>query len=99
MYTVLQSDEFNRWLTKLRDGIGRSAVVARLRKATLGNLGDWKAVGEGVFEMRVDVGPGYRLYFARRGDVIILMLGGGDKSTQKADIRRAQQLVAELEES
>lgn len=72
-------------------------IVARLRLAEAGNLGDWKSVGGDVFEMRVDVGPGYRLYFTRKGRLLVVMLAGGDKSTQKRDIKRAQRIVTKLE--
>ena len=72
-------------------------AVARLRQASTGNLGDWKSVGEGLSEMRVDVGPGYRLYFTRRQNILIVMLAGGDKSTQARDIKRAQKLLTQLE--
>ena len=72
-------------------------IVARLRFVEAGSLGDWKALGGEVSEMRVDVGPGYRLYFTRRGSIVIVMLAGGDKSTQARDIKRAQRIVKELE--
>ncbi len=72
-------------------------IVARLRLAEAGNLGDWKPVGGELSEMRVDVGPGDRLYFTRRGRVMIVMLAGGSKSSQARDIRRAQRLLAGLE--
>ena len=72
-------------------------IAARLRLAEAGNLGDWKPVGGEVSEMRVDVGPGYRLYFARRASVLIVMLAGGDKSSQTRDIKRAQRILRELE--
>lgn len=71
--------------------------MARLRQAEAGNLGDWKAVGGEVSEMRVNFGPGYRLYFVRRGRILIVMLAGGDKSTQTADIRRARRILDQLE--
>ena len=74
-----------------------SLSSARLRLAEAGSLGDWKPVGGEVSEMRVDFGPGYRLYFARRGSLLIVMLAGGDKSTQKRDIKRAQRILRELE--
>lgn len=70
----------------------------RLRKATLGNLGDVKQVGSGVFEMREHFGPGWRMYFVQRGEVLIVMLGGGEKSTQSADIAKAQALAVTIEE-
>lgn len=72
-------------------------IAARLRLAEAGNLGDWKTVGAGVSEMRVDVGPGYRLYFTRRQNILIVMLAGGDKATQARDIKRAQKLLTQLE--
>ena len=73
-------------------------LVARLRKAQLGNLGDVKAVGEGVFEMREFFGPGWRMYYTQRGNVLIVMLGGGDKATQSTDIAAAKRLAKTLEE-
>jgi putative addiction module killer protein len=75
----------------------RFGIVARLRLAEAGNLGDWKAVGGDVAEMRIDFGPGYRLYFTRRGSVLIVMLAAGNKSTQARDIKRAQRILAQLE--
>mgnify|MGYP003548346836 FL=1 len=72
-------------------------IAARLRLAEAGNLGDWKPVGGDVSEMRVDVGPGYRLYFTRRAGILIVMLAGGDKSSQARDIKRAQRILRELE--
>jgi len=72
-------------------------LVARLRKAQLGNLGDIGPVGDGVFEMREHFGPGWRMYYVQRGAVMIVMLGGGDKSSQAADIAKAKQLAAKLE--
>ena len=72
-------------------------IAARLRLAEAGNLGDWKTVGGEVSEMRVDYGPGYRLYFTRRGTLLLIMLAGGDKSSQIRDLKRAQRMVAELE--
>ena len=72
-------------------------IAARLRLAEAGSLGDWKTVGGEVSEMRVDVGAGYRLYFTRRGSILIVMLAGGDKSTQARDIKRVQRILKELE--
>ncbi|HZF09690.1 MAG TPA: type II toxin-antitoxin system RelE/ParE family toxin [Thermoanaerobaculia bacterium] len=95
MYTLRQTQEFQDWLDGLNDR--RVRIAARLRLAEAGNLGDWKPVGGGVSEMRVDFGPGYRPYFTRRGSLLIVMLAGGDKSTQKHDIKRAQRLVTQLE--
>jgi len=82
VFTVLQTQEFQRWLDAVRDRRAQVRIAARLRLAEAGNLGDWKSVGGEVSEMRVNFGPGYRLYFARRGSILIVMLAGGDKSTQ-----------------
>jgi putative addiction module killer protein len=81
----------------LKDFRGQVRIAARLRLAEAGSLGDWKSVGGEVSEMRVDVGPGYRLYFTRRASILIVMLGGGDKSTQARDIKRAQRVLTQLE--
>lgn len=98
MYTIKQTHEFIAWLTRLKDRRAQQRLNARLRKATLGNLGDVKPVSEGVFEMREHFGPGWRMYYVHRGEVLIVMLGGGDKSTQTADIDRAIKLAATLED-
>jgi putative addiction module killer protein len=97
MFTVQQTEGFVDWLDGLLDLKAQARIAARLRQAELGNLGDWKPVGDGISEMRVDVGPGYRLYFTRRGRVIVVMLAGGDKSTQARDIRSAKTLLKRLE--
>ncbi|MDR2261769.1 MAG: type II toxin-antitoxin system RelE/ParE family toxin [Azoarcus sp.] len=94
MFTIQQTTEFKEWLSRLRDRIAKARILARIRNVELGgNLGDWKTVGGGVSEMRVNVGAGYRIYFARRGGDIVVLLAGGDKSTQKADIKRAIELA------
>lgn len=97
MYTLRQTVDFQDWLDGLKGRRAQIRIVARLRLVEAGNLGDWKSVGGAVSEMRVDVGPGYRLYFTRRGHLLIVMLAGGDKSSQKRDIRRAQEIVKQLE--
>ena len=98
MYTVLLSDQFDKWLTKLKDVRGKARILARIRSAELGNLGDVKSVGKGISEMRIHYGPGYRVYFTRRGKLVILLLVGGDKSSQKRDIKRAMALADSLKE-
>ncbi len=98
MYSILKTDDFNNWLSGLRDSKGKARILARLRSAELGNLGDSEPVGEGVSEMRIHYGPGYRVYFKRTGKVLIILLCGGDKSSQKRDIKKAKTLAAELEE-
>lgn len=97
-YTVKRLDEFSDWLKGLRDALTRQRLNKRLRKAQLGNLGDVEPVGEGVFEMREHFGPGWRMYYVLRGEMLIVMLGGGDKSTQQADIRRAAAMAKRLED-
>lgn len=97
MFTVRQTLEFQAWLDALKDMRAQVRIAARLRLAEAGNLGDWKSVGGEVSEMRVDVGPGYRLYFTRRASILIVMLAGGDKSSQARDIKRAQRILRELE--
>jgi len=97
VFTVLQTQEFQRWLDALQDRRAQVRIAARLRLAEAGNLGDWKSVAGEVSEMRINFGPGYRLYFARRGSILIIMLAGGDKSTQTKDIKRAQKILKELE--
>lgn len=99
MFTVLQTEEFVAWLDALKDKAGQLRIAARLRQAEAGSLGDWQPVEGEVSEMRVHVGPGYRLYFVRRGRVIVVMLNAGDKSTQKRDIRRAVKLASQLGEA
>ncbi len=96
MFTVLQTEEFVAWLDGLKDKRGQVRIAARLRQAEAGNLGDWQPVGGDVSEMRVDFGPGYRLYFTRRGRILVVLLNGGNKSTQKRDIRRAHKLASEI---
>ncbi len=98
MFSIKRTDEFNDWLNSICDGLTQRRLVKRLRKVTLGNLGDVTPVGDGVFEMRVHFGPGWRMYYIQRGSVLIVMLGGGDKSTQAADIAKAVKLAAMIEE-
>ena len=97
MNTFLRSDEFDAWLASLQDKVGRARIIHRIRAAEHGNFGDCKPVGEGVSEMRVHFGPGYRVYFTRRGDVVYLLLLGGNKSSQKRDIKRAIEMARALE--
>jgi putative addiction module killer protein len=98
MFDVIQSDEFKAWHSGLRDPISRARVASRLRLAEQGNLGDWKSLRDGVSEMRINVGPGYRLYFTRKGNTVIVLLCGGDKRKQDADIRRAIELAKRWKE-
>ncbi len=97
MFSVQLTSRFEEWLDDLDDRRARIRIAARLRQAEAGDLGDWKSVGGGISEMRVNFGPGYRLYFTRRGRILIVMLAGGDKSSQAADIRRAKRILEQLE--
>ncbi len=98
MYTIKRTEEFADWLAGIKDSLTRSRLATRLRKATLGNLGDTRSVGEGVFEMREHFGAGWRMYYIQRGTTLIVMLGGGAKSTQSTDIAKAIKLAATLED-
>ncbi len=84
------------WHTSIRDVRAKVAIARRIDRASAGNLGDIKQVGDGVSEMRVDVGAGYRVYFTKRSGVVIVLLAGGDKSSQSADIRRAKKMAKEV---
>jgi putative addiction module killer protein len=92
---IRQTELFARWLASLRDRRARMRITARIRRLSLGNFGDVKPVGGGVSEMRVDYGPGYRVYFVQRGEMLVILLAGGDKSTQGRDIARARELARE----
>jgi len=98
MITIKLTKEFSAWLAGIKDGMTKRRLGRRLEKAQLGNLGDVKPVGEGVMEMREFFGPGWRMYYVQHGKVVIVMLGGGDKSTQDADIAAAKRLAATLED-
>ena len=98
MYTIYQLPEFDAWLSAIKDGMTRRRLGRRLEKAQRGSLGDVKPVGEGVWEMREFFGPGWRMYFVQRGAVLIVMLSGGDKSTQATDIAKAIALAGTLED-
>ena len=94
---IVETEVFQGWLAGLKYAMARARILARLKRASLGNVGDWKAVGGGVVEMRIDHGPGYRVYFARRGDRLIIILAGGTKRTQEADIAKAIEIARQLE--
>ncbi|MDR1228604.1 MAG: type II toxin-antitoxin system RelE/ParE family toxin [Azoarcus sp.] len=98
MFEIIKSDEFMTWVAGLRDRMAATRIAARLDNAANGNLGDWKALRGGISEIRINVGKGYRLYFTRRGNTVIVLLCGGDKSTQKRDIERAIELCRTWED-
>jgi putative addiction module killer protein len=96
---IQQTDLYAKWFAGLRDRVARARIDIRIRRLSLGNAGDAKPVGDGVSELRVDHGPGYRVYFIQRGELVIVLLAGGDKSTQDRDIRTAKALAKDLKES
>jgi putative addiction module killer protein len=98
MPDIERTDEFSSWLRDLRDVRARAKVLARIDRLGLGNPGDVAPVGDGVSEMRIHYGPGYRVYYVQRGEKIVVLLCGGDKSSQNSDIRVAKKLASELED-
>jgi len=98
MLEVRKTDVFENWLTGLKDQRGKAKIVARIDRLALGNPGDVSPVGEGLSELRIHFGPGYRVYFVRRGKSVVVLLCGGDKSSQERDIAQAKSLAAELED-
>lgn len=97
MFQLQQTEFFAKWLVNLRDVRAKARILARLDSARLGNVGDARSVGGGVSEMRIDVGAGFRVYFTRRQRIMIILLCGGDKSTQTKDITRAKLMAQEIE--
>ncbi len=95
-YQIKQTESFAKWLAGLRDQRAKTAIYRRIDRAESGNLGDVKNLSDGISEMRVDVGAGYRVYFTLRGGVLVVLLAGGDKSTQLVDIQRAITLAKEV---
>jgi putative addiction module killer protein len=98
MIELKQTDTFRKWRSKLKDDRARAMIASRLDRLAFGNAGDVRPVGNGVSELRIDYGPGYRVYFRRRGKTIVILLCGGDKRTQDRDIKTAKQLAAEWNE-
>lgn len=96
MFILRQTAEFAAWLDGLKDKRAQVRIAARLRHVEAGSLGDWRPIEGDVAELRVDFGPGYRLYFTRRGQIVVILLCGGDKSTQRRDIRRALALSGQI---
>jgi len=96
MLEVRQTATYAEWFSGLRDRIAKTRIDIRIRRVSLGNSGDVRSVGEGVSELRFDYGPGYRVYFIQKGSVYVVLLAGGDKSTQDRDIREAKALARDL---
>ena len=95
MYKVLQTETYKKWFKKLRDNVAKQSITLRIERLKNGNFGDSKTVGDGVFELRIDVGKGYRVYFMNKGKEIVILLVGGDKSTQDEDIKTAKKMAKE----
>jgi putative addiction module killer protein len=93
MIEIRQTDEYARWFDRLRDRQAKFRILARIRRLSLGNVGDAQPVGEGVSELRIDCGPGYRIYFKQHGQTLVILLAGGDKSSQKRNIEKAKELA------
>lgn len=98
MIEVRQTEEFAHWLASLRDDVAAKRIKQRIARVQIGLFGDVKSIGDGLSELRVDHGPGYQVYFARRGDVLVILLCGGDKGSQTRNIARAKAMAEQLEE-
>lgn len=96
MLEIRQTEAYSQWFNKLRDRQARARIDVRIRRLSLGNPGDVKPVGDGVSELRIDYGPGYRLYFVRRRQTLVILLAGGDRNTQDQDIKTARELAQKL---
>ena len=96
MIEIRQTDVYSQWFNGLRDRQARARINVRIRRLSLGNPGDVKPVGEGVSELRIDYGPGYRVYYVQRGQTLVILLAGGEKHTQDRDIETALELAREL---
>ncbi len=97
MLTIIESSTFKTWFAALRDRSARARIAVRIRRLGIGNPGDARPVGNGISELRIDYGPGYRVYFLRRGALLAILLCGGDKSTQEDDIARAKRIAQDWE--
>ncbi|EHQ51998.1 hypothetical protein ECTPHS_04853 [Ectothiorhodospira sp. PHS-1] len=98
MIELIKTDVFDRWLRSLRDTRARAKITVRLRRLSLGNPGDVKPVGEGISELRIPHGPGYRVYYLNRGPIVVVLLCGGDKSSQPSDVEQAKAIAKQWKE-
>ena len=99
MIEVIETAAYSGWVANLKDVRARARIAVRIDRLATGNPGDSRSVGEGVSELRIDYGPGYRVYFMRRGSLVVILLGGGDKSSQERDISAAKSLAKELKDA
>ncbi len=98
MIEVRKTEIFTKWFDGLRDRRAKARIQARIDRVEMGNFGDVASVGEGISELRIYYGPGYRVYFIQRGPVVVILLSGGDKSSQTSDITRAKEITKQLED-
>jgi putative addiction module killer protein len=98
MMEIRQTETYRKWFDSLKDKKTRFRIDIRIRRLSLGNTGNVKHIGEGISELKIDYGPGYRIYFTRRGNIVIILLTGGNKSSQERDIRKAKELVRKVED-
>jgi putative addiction module killer protein len=96
MFEIRQTETYSQWFNTLRDRQAKARIDIRVRRLSMGNPGDVKPVGQGLSELRIDYGPGYRVYFVQRGETLIILLAGGDKRTQERDIKTALDLAQDL---
>ncbi|WP_439257634.1 type II toxin-antitoxin system RelE/ParE family toxin [Lonepinella sp. BR2271] len=96
MNKIKQTTEFKRWFKAVKDPIAKIAITKRIERAMIGNFGDHKSLGGGLYEMRIDTGKGYRVYYTQHGEIIYILLNGGDKSKQQADIDKAKVILADI---
>jgi putative addiction module killer protein len=99
MITIRETENFRKWMSGLKDQIALSIINARIRRISAGHFGDSKPVDDGIYELRIDLGPGYRVYFTKREHEIVILLCGGDKSTQSRDIKAAKRIAQNIEEA
>ncbi len=98
MYLIKQTNIFSKWLSKLKDTKAKVSILRRVDRMKLGNFGDYKSINSDIFELRITTGPGYRIYYTKQDDEIIVLLIGGDKSSQSEDIKKAKKILEEIDD-
>nr|WP_124978671.1 type II toxin-antitoxin system RelE/ParE family toxin [Aphanothece sacrum] len=96
--TIITTETFEKWLSSIADIRSRRKIILRIQRLKVGNFGDYKSVGKEILELRIHHGPGYRVYFSKKGNVLVILLSGGDKDSQKTDIKKAQQIWQEIKD-